>query len=101
VQAIRPGDFNHDGKRAVWLAGNDYTADFITGWYDASPGVVLTSDRGGNLAPLPPSRRGVWLQEDVRSVIEIGYKGRRSYVIGSNDSPLKIVRGNEASTPPQ
>jgi hypothetical protein len=41
------------------------------------------------------------LQEDVRSVIEIAYKGRKSYVVGANDAPLKLVRGNEAPAPPQ
>ena len=101
VQAIRPGDFNHDGKLDVWLAGNDYTTDFMTGRYDASPGVVLTGDGGGNFTPLPFSRTGVWLQHDVRSVIEIGYKGLKSYVVGANDAPLQLVRCNEASAPPQ
>jgi hypothetical protein len=101
VQAIRPGDFNHDGRLDVWLAGNDYTSDFMTGRYDASPGVVLTGDGSGNFAPLPFSRTGVWLQVDVRSVIEIEYQGRKSYVVGANDAPLKLVRVNEAPAPPQ
>jgi hypothetical protein len=101
VQAIRPGDFNHDGKLDVWLVGNDYTTDFMTGRYDASLGVVLMGDGGGNFASLPFARTGVWLQEDVRSVIEIDYKGHKSYVIGSNDAPLKIVRSNETSALPQ
>jgi len=101
VQAIRPGDFNHDGKLDVWLAGNDYTTDFMTGRYDASPGVVLLGDGGGNFTPLPFARTGVWLQHDVRSVIQIGYQGQKSYVIGANDAPLKLVRGNEAVARPQ
>jgi hypothetical protein len=97
VQAIQTGDFNLDGKLDAWLAGNDYTADFITGRYDASPGVVLIGDGRGNFATLPFSGMGVWLQDDVRSVIEITHKGRKSYVIGSNDAPLKLVRCNQAS----
>jgi hypothetical protein len=97
-------DLDNDGDLdlvTVWLAGNDYTTDFMAGQYDASPGVVLTGDGGGNFAPLPPSRAGVWLQEDVRSVIRIGYGGRKSYVIGANDASLKLVRGNEAAALPQ
>jgi hypothetical protein len=101
VQAILPGDFNHDGRLDVWLAGNDYTSDFMTGRYDASPGVVLAGDGSGNFTPLPFTRTGVWLQDDVRSIVEIGYKGRTSFVIGSNDAPLKLVRCNEDMTRPQ
>jgi hypothetical protein len=59
--------------------------------------VVLIGDGRGNFATLPFSGMGVWLQDDVRSVIEITHKGRRSYVIGSNDAPLKLVRCNQAS----
>jgi hypothetical protein len=74
VQSIQTGDFNNDGNKDVLLLGNDYTPDFMTGSYDASPGLVLIGDGHGQFKKLPYSHSGLFIQDDIRSSIEIGGK---------------------------
>ncbi|QHT67380.1 VCBS repeat-containing protein [Rhodocytophaga rosea] len=94
VQSIQTGDFNNDGNRDVLLFGNDHTPDFMTGRYDASPSLVLIGNGYGQFTKLPYSHSGFFIQEDTRSSIEIEVKGKKSFVIGSNAAPLRIIRWN-------
>jgi hypothetical protein len=94
VQTIQTGDFNNDGSKDVLLLGNDYTADFMTGRYDASPGLVLMGDGNGQFKKLPYCHSGLSIQEDIRSSIAIEVKGKKCYVIGANAAPLKMIRWN-------
>jgi hypothetical protein len=94
VQTIQTGDFNNDGNKDVLLLGNDYTADFMTGRYDASPGLVLMGDGNGQFKKLPYCHSGLSIQEDIRSSIAIEVKGKQCYVIGANAAPLKMIRWN-------
>jgi hypothetical protein len=94
VQAIQTDDFNSDGNRDILLLGNDYTADFMTGRYDASTGLVLMGDGQGKFKKLPYCNSGLSIQEDIRSSIEINIKGKKSYVIGANSASLRVFRSN-------
>jgi hypothetical protein len=94
VQSIQTGDFNNDGNTDVLLLGNDYTPDFMTGSYDASPGLVLMGDGHGRFKKLPYCLSGLLIQEDIRSSIEIGVKGKKCYIVGANAAPLRMFRPN-------
>jgi hypothetical protein len=64
-------DFNGDGYPDILLAGNDYTYDVATGYYDAGKGIVLLN-RGKNQQSfdiLSPSESGILLQGMVGSLL--------------------------------
>jgi hypothetical protein len=64
-------DFNSDGYPDILMAGNDYTYDVATGYYDANKGIVLLN-RGKNQQSfdiLAPSESGILLQGMVGSLL--------------------------------
>ncbi|NOY36376.1 MAG: VCBS repeat-containing protein [Chlorobi bacterium] len=79
-------DFNHDSLPDVILAGNDYTYEVSTGYFDANKGLVLFSKDGKPLSDLEmPPQTGLMLQGMVESLL---------YLDG--DKPLIIVGFNRA-----
>ncbi len=79
-------DFNHDSLPDVILAGNDYTYEVSTGYFDANKGLVLFSKEGKPLCNLQkPPQTGLMLQGMVESLL---------YFDG--DKPLVIVGFNRA-----
>lgn len=62
-------DFNGDKYPDVLLAGNDYTYDVSTGYYDANKGILLLN-QGKNkpFKVLMPSVSGLLLQGMVQSL---------------------------------
>jgi hypothetical protein len=63
-------DFNGDKYPDVLLAGNDYTYDVATGYYDANKGIVLLNKGKGQQGfdLLTPSKSGILLQGMVESL---------------------------------
>jgi enediyne biosynthesis protein E4 len=63
-------DFNGDQYPDVLLAGNDYTYDVSTGYYDANKGIVLLNKGKGQQAfdVLTPPKSGILLQGMVESL---------------------------------
>lgn len=79
-------DLNNDDLPDVILAGNDYTFDVGTGYFDANKGLVLMSKDGKPLSDLQtPSQTGLLLQGMVESML----------MIDGND-PTLIVGFNRA-----
>jgi hypothetical protein len=99
VQTIQTDDFDNDGNKDILLLGNDYTPDFMTGQYDASPGLMLMGDGRGQFKKLPYCHSGLNIQEDIRSSIEIKIRGKKSYVVGANAAPLRMFRWNGQANP--
>jgi len=65
-------DFNGDQLPDVVLAGNDYTYDVSTGYYDANKGLILMSKDGKPLSDLQtPAQTGLLLQGMVESLLWI------------------------------
>ena len=63
-------DFNDDGYPDILLAGNDYTYDIGTGYYDANKGLLLMSSEGKPLTKLlAPSQSGIVLNGMVESML--------------------------------
>ncbi|MCU0353821.1 MAG: VCBS repeat-containing protein [Cytophagales bacterium] len=91
IQAIQTGDFNNDGTEDVLLLGNDYTPDFMTGRYDAFPGLVLVGDGKGRFKKMPLQRQGLSFQQDVRSIVPLSVKGQKCYLVGTNQAPLRLI----------
>jgi hypothetical protein len=81
-------DFNGDNYPDVLCAGNDYTYDVSTGYYDANKGIILLSmGKKQSFDLMPPSKSGLLLQGMVESLL---------YFDGD---PLLVVAGiNRANT---
>lgn len=72
-------DFNADGIVDILVAGNDYSYDVSTGYYDANKGILLMGKGNKAFSVLPPSQSGLILKGQVNSLL---------YLDG--DSPLLI-----------
>ena len=78
-------DFNGDSYPDVLCAGNDYTYDVSTGYYDANKGIVLLNkgekqEKGKpSFDVLSPSQSGILLQGMVESLLY--FKGDTSLVV--------------------
>jgi enediyne biosynthesis protein E4 len=62
-------DFNQDGNLDVIVAGNDYTYDVSTGYYDANKGIVMMGTGGKSFKLLSPSESGLLLNGQVESLV--------------------------------
>ena len=83
-------DFNRDGLPDVILAGNDYTYEVSTGYFDANKGEVLFSRDGKPLSDLRmPSQTGLMLQGMVESLL--WFDGDQPILVaGFNRAPSKV-----------
>jgi len=85
-------DLNNDDLPDVIVAGNDYTYDISTGYYDALKGIVLLSkgsDRSFDV--LPPSESGMFFQGMVESLLWLD--GDTSLLVaGINRGNVKVYR---------
>jgi enediyne biosynthesis protein E4 len=83
-------DLNNDGYSDIIAAGNDYTYDISTGYYDALKGIVLISKgKSQSFDVLPPSGSGLLLQGMVESLLY--FKGDTSLLVGGINRGKAVV----------
>jgi len=89
VYAINTGDFDHDGKTDILLAGNvDHTRIKI-GKIDAGYGVLLKGDGKGNFEYIPQLKSGLSVKGCTRDIIRLnGKNGDRVIFAVNNQSPV-------------
>jgi hypothetical protein len=92
IKKMIVADFNGDTFPDVLLAGNDYTYDVSTGYYDANKGIVLLSKgKQSGFDVLQPSKSGILLQGMVESLLF--FKGDTSLVVtGFNRDQVEVYR---------
>jgi hypothetical protein len=85
-------DLNGDGYPDVLVAGNDYTYDVSTGYYDANKGIVLINKGNKNaFEVLTPSLTGMLLQGMVESLLY--FDGDTSLVVaGINRQKVAVFK---------
>jgi hypothetical protein len=84
-------DFNHDDLPDVLVAGNDYTYDVATGYFDANKGMVLLNKGNGSFDVLKPPESGILLQGMVESLLY--FSGEPSLVVaGLNRAGVKVFK---------
>jgi hypothetical protein len=64
-------DIDRDGDEDVMMAGNESDVRVRVGKSDANTGQILINDGKGNFSYLPPSRSGIHISGDVRSILKI------------------------------
>lgn len=76
VFGIETGDFDGNGNMDIFLAGNFYHAEVITGQYDASFGLFMEFGADGQLH----LKNGLpWLKGDVRGLVPVYLRGEKSW----------------------
>lgn len=88
-------DFNGDRLPDALVAGNDYTWDVATGYYDANKGIVMLNRGNGNLDILQPAQSGLLLQGMVESLLYL--EGDAPLIVAGINRGKAVVY--ELSTP--
>jgi hypothetical protein len=83
-------DLNNDKYPDIIVAGNDYTYDISTGYYDALKGIILLSKgKSRSFDVLPPSISGMLLKGMVESLL--CFDGDTSLVVaGINRAKVNV-----------
>jgi len=101
IKKMIVSDFNGDSYPDVLCAGNDYTYDVSTGYYDANKGIVLLSNgQNQSFSVLTPSESGLVLQGIVESLLY--FKGDTSLVVaGINRGKTSVFEQINKKNNPQ
>jgi hypothetical protein len=90
VYAVDTGDFDHDGKTDILLAGNvDHTRIKI-GKIDAGYGVLLKGDGKGNFEYIPQLKSGLSVKGCTRDIIGLKGKNGDRVIFAINGQPPVI-----------
>ncbi len=91
VYAIQTGDYNHDSKMDILLAGNFFDVLTEIGRYDASYGLLLTGDGRGNFQPVSPAQSGFFAKGQVRAMqtVRLG-SGKTRLVLAKNNDKAQV-----------
>ena len=90
VYSILPIDLNSDGNLDLILGGNQSAIRIRIGNIDAGMGLVLLGDGKGNFESVSPSKSGLSIKGDIKSIVPITYEGKTDILFGINQKPLKI-----------
>jgi len=89
VYAISTGDFDHDGKRDILLAGNADHTRIKIGKIDAGYGVLLRGDGKGHFEYVPQLKSGLSVKGCTRDIAELkGKNGDRVIFTVNNQAPV-------------
>jgi hypothetical protein len=90
IKKMIVSDFNDDNYPDVLCAGNDYTYDVSTGYYDANKGVILLSNgKKQSFDVMPPSKSGLLIQGMVESLMY--FEGDTSLVVAGINRAKTVV----------
>jgi hypothetical protein len=89
VRQILSEDFDKDGKKDLLLLGNQTQNRLKMGAISANRGCLLLGKGNGGFEYADPSRSGLSVVGDVKSVIPLKQAGRDRILIGSTDRHLQ------------
>lgn len=87
-------DFNSDGKDDILLAGNFYPYRVQLGQADAALGLLLIGNGKGDFKTLPPYDSGLYIDGDVRNMIEIKGETKKIIIVKNNDNVQLLKAAN-------
>jgi hypothetical protein len=93
VFGILVDDFNGDGIKDIFLAGNFYGLKPEVGRLDANYGVTYLGSNNGNYSYIEPLKSGLFIKDgEVRDVKEINTKKGKLIIVARNNDPLLLFR---------
>jgi enediyne biosynthesis protein E4 len=69
INSILFADFDHDGKKDLLMAGNNYMCENETTRQDAGNGFFLKGNGAGKFVFIPNKKHNFWVQKDVRKMV--------------------------------
>lgn len=94
INDVLINDYNRDGFMDLLIAGNLYNAEVETTRNDAGYGLILLGDGAGAFDPLSRFESGLFIPENVKSMLEIKTEKSEYILIGINDEPMKVYSRN-------
>ena len=89
-------DLNEDENLDLLAVGNSYSAEPLTGWYDAGIGVALLGNGKGNFTSVNVTKSGFFVNKDAKSLIEITRPKKTSlFVAAQNQDSLKVFQNQQ------
>jgi len=87
-------DFNKDGKDDLLLSGNFYPYRVQLGQADAGLGLLLIGNGKGDFKPMSPYDSGLYIDGDVRNMIEIKGETKKIIIVKNNDKVQLLKAAN-------
>jgi hypothetical protein len=92
-------DFDNDGNLDLLAVGNSYSAEPLTGFYDAGIGTCLKGDGKGNFISVKVSNSGFFVDKDAKALAQIKLASNRLALIATaNRDSLKVFESPESVT---
>ncbi|TDB59853.1 VCBS repeat-containing protein [Arundinibacter roseus] len=88
VAAILVDDFDGDGLKDIFLAGNLRNTRIRIGKMDAGHGLLLTGTGKGTFEPLQKRKLGVELQGEIKDVKKVG----TTWIVAQNNGPMIFLK---------
>jgi hypothetical protein len=95
IFGITVDDFDKDGRKDILCSGNYFPYRVQLGRSDASLGLLMKGSANGNLMAIDPSVSGVYIDGDVRAMIEIKNKsGENLIIVAKNNDALQVLKAD-------
>jgi len=90
VYGIAIDDFNKDGKKEIFLAGNMYQREVETTRSDAGKGCLLSFGKDETISIMTTKETGISADKDVRAVSTIKSGNQNLLVIANNNDKMQM-----------
>jgi len=91
INGMVTGDFDGDGNLDIVFNTNDFSADVLSGRYDALNGLFLKGDGHGEFTPETIGESGVYIPGNGKALISLrGAKGGFLIASSENRGPLRL-----------
>jgi len=88
VRSVLVADYNHDGRKDLLLAGNNFAVRAQSGRYDAGKGLLLLQNKEGLFSST--ANTGFHADKDARKIIAID----NLIIVGNNNDKIQIFKIN-------
>lgn len=90
VYGIAIDDFDKDGRKDIFLAGNMYNREVETTRSDAGKGCLVRMDASGSFTVDRTTKTGVSADKDVRDLAVLNSGSSKLLVIANNNDPIQL-----------
>jgi hypothetical protein len=90
INDVLVNDYDGDGTSDIVVAGNLYSSEAETVRIDAGIGLLLTNNGAGNFTAIPSQESGLFIDGDVKDLVEIKIDGSRYIMAARNGASLSF-----------